>query len=61
MRVMLLLKSVELGGIDRHRGCFRNILMAATVATPTVHVLTSDKEKPKTVTKKLSTELHRCW
>lgn len=52
--MMLLLKSVESGSIDRHGDCFRNILMAATVVTLTVHILMSDGDKPEVVMKKLS-------
>lgn len=52
--MMLLLKSVEMGSIDGHENCFRNTLMAATVVTPTVYMLMSDKDKPEFDMKKLS-------
>lgn len=37
-RMMLLLKSVEFGSIDRHGDCFRNILTAATLVTPYTYI-----------------------
>lgn len=51
--MVLLLKSVELGSFDRHGDSFRNILMAATIVTLTVHILNSDRDKPEMVMKKL--------
>lgn len=50
--MVLLLKSVELGSFDRHGDSFRNILMAATIVTLTVHILKSDRDKPEMVMKK---------
>lgn len=51
--MVLLLKSVELGSVDRHGGSFRNILMATTIVTPTVHILKSYRDKTEMVMKKL--------
>lgn len=45
-------KSVELGSFDRQGDRFRNILMAATIVTLTVHILNSDRDKPEMVMKK---------
>lgn len=51
--MVLLLKSVELGSVDRHGDSFRNVLMAATIVTPTVHILQSYRDKPEIIMEKL--------
>lgn len=51
--MVLLLKSVELGSVDRHGDSFRNVLTATTIVSPTVHILKSDRDKPEMVVKKL--------